>query len=451
MDLLKKIFKGDKVIWIIFLMLCLISIVEVFSASSTLTFNKTDHWGPITQHSFFLMAGALIVVLFHNIPYRWFQIFPPILLAISFVFLLLLLVVRDLNIGGLIVIERTNEAGRWIKIMGITFQPSELAKMGVVLGTAYILSKEQGEDEAGPKAFKHIMVLAAIFCGLIFPENFSTSVLLFGVVFLMMFIGRINYRKLLTLMGSLAGFAVAGIIFLQVTKDVDIAVLHRFDTWRGRIEKFMDNTEIPPEKFDTNKDGQIGHAHIAIATSNVLGKGPGNSVERDFLSQAYSDFIFAIIIEELGLVGGAIVVFLYICLLIRAGRIASKCNRTFPAFLAIGIGLILVVQALFNMMVAVELAPVTGQPLPLISRGGTSTLINCMYIGMLLSISRYTAALEEEERKNREQALHDAQIPMLVEAGQTDLNNAIVAPSDSEAQTAEGPTSAALNNDNEFD
>ncbi len=452
MDLLKSIFKGDKVVWIIFLMLCLISVVEVFSASSTLTFESGNHWGPITQHSIFLLTGALVVVLCHNIPYRWFQVLPVILLPISLIFLAMLLFFDKLNIAGLLVIEKINDAGRWIKLCGVTFQPSELGKMGVVIATAFILSKRQSEQEANPKAFKHIMIVACLVCGLIFPENFSTSALLFGVVFLMMYIGRVATRKLLMLMGTLGGILVAGIIFLTVTKDIDSNFLHRLDSWRGRIENFTKTEKVAPNDFDINANAQEGHARIAVATSNVIGKGPGNSVERDFLSQAYSDFIFAIIIEELGLVGGIVVVFLYICLLIRIGRIAKKCNRTFPAFLVIGIGLLLVTQALFNMMVAVGLAPITGQPLPLISRGGTSTLINCVYIGMILSVSRYTAAIEEEEKRLAEQRLQDAMIPMTVDAGQPEETaaGAAEATSSSEAQTAQEPTSAALNSDDEF-
>ena len=153
---------------------------------------------------------------------------------------------------------------------------------------------------------------------------------------------------------------------------------------------------MAPEEFDIDKDAQIAHAHIAIATSNVVGKMPGNSVERDFLSQAFSDFIFAIIIEEMGIWGAAIVVFLYIVLLFRAGRIASRCEHNFPAFLIMGLALLLVVQAVMNMLVAVGIMPVTGQPLPLISRGGTSTLMSCVYIGMILSVSRYARRREEK-------------------------------------------------------
>lgn len=440
MDLLKSIFKGDKVIWIIFLFLCLISIVEVFSASSTLVYQSGNHWGPITRHTIFLMIGALFVVLFHNIPYRWFQGIPYLLCIPTFIFLVMLLVCDDFNLAGLLVIEKTNDAGRWIKLLGIQFQPSEFAKMTVMIATAYNLAKGQTEEGANPKAFKYIMSIAGVFCLLIFPENFSTAILLFGVVYLMMFIGRIAAKKMVVLTSSLIGIAVVGVIFLELTKGVDNRFLHRFDTWRTRIEKFFDSEEVPAAKFDIDRDAQVGHARIAMATSHILGKGPGNSVQRDFLSQAYSDFIYAIIVEELGLLPAAFVVFLYIILLIRVGRIAKKCDRTFPAFLVIGIALLLVTQAMFNMMVAVGLAPVTGQPLPLISRGGTSTIINCIYIGMILSVSRYTAQLEEQQ-------IHDAQVPILIDASTAE---ATPPTADREAQTATEPTAKLLNSDSEF-
>ena len=441
MDLLKSIFKGDKVIWMIFLFLCLISIVEVFSASSTLVYQSGNHWGPITRHTIFLMIGTLFVVLFHNIPYKWFQGIPYLLFIPTLLFLIMLLVCNDLNIAGVLVIEKTNDAGRWIKLLGIQFQPSEFAKMTVIIATAYNLSRGQTEEGANPKAFKYIMGITGLFCLLIFPENFSTAALLFGVVYLMMIIGRIAAKKIMILTSALLGIVVAGVLFLELTKNVDNHFLHRFDTWRTRIENFFNPEEVPAAKFDIDRNAQVGHARIAMATSHILGQGPGNSVQRDFLSQAYSDFIFAIIVEELGLLPAAIVVLLYIILLIRAGRIAKKCDRTFPAFLVIGIALLLVTQAMFNMMVAVGLAPVTGQPLPLISRGGTSTIINCIYIGMILSVSRYTAKLEE-------QRMHDAQVPILINAENTENPEQ---PADSEVQTAVEPTAKALNSDAEFE
>ncbi len=436
MDLLKSIFKGDKVIWIIFLFLCLISITEVFSAASTLTYKSGDHWGPITQHSILLMVGTVIVVFVHNIPYKWFQGFPIFLLPLSIALLAIVMLM------GFITGDRVNGAARWMTFMGIQFQPSEIAKMAVVIVTAVILSRGQSDTGAHPKAFKRIMIITCIVCGLIVPENYSTGMLLFATVYLMMFIGRVPARKLLLLGGGIGVFVVLFVAFLLATPNEKLERIpmgHRFTTVKSRIADFTGKEEIPPAKFDIDGDGQVAHARIAVATSHVIGKGPGNSVQRDFLSQAFSDFIYAIIIEELGLIGGGFVVFLYICLLVRVGRIARKCERTFPAFLIIGIALLLVTQALFNMMVAVGLAPVTGQPLPLISKGGTSTFINCAYIGMILSVSRYTAKLEE-------QRLHDAQIQFLIENGSTPPDT----PADSDAQTAADPTSEMLNSDSEF-
>jgi len=182
-------------------------------------------------------------------------------------------------------------------------------------------------------------------------------------------------------------------------------LFHRADTWKARIDKFLDSKPVAPEDVDLNKDAQVAHANIAIASSNIAGKGPGNSVERDFLSQAYSDFIYSIIIEEMGIEGAIAVAMLYIFLLFRVGRIANRCENNFPAFLAMGLAILLVIQALFNMMVAVGLAPVTGQPLPLISRGGTSTVINCVYLGIILSISR-TA----KKKDGSQNAHHEAKI-----------------------------------------
>ena len=426
MNLINTIFKGDKVVWMIFLMLCLISITEVFSASSTLTYGTQGHWGPITRHTMFLLGGAAFVVLLHNIPYKWFRALPILLIPLSVVFLLMLLFFDNLNIGGVFVIEKTNDAGRWIKLMGVPFQPSEFAKMAIIILTASILSKGQTEEEANP--------------------NYSTAFLLFGTVYLMMIIGRVNTRKVVLLGGTLLSAGIIVVLSLLVTTDSTLEKIpmgHRLTTVKHRIENFAKGEKVPAAKYDIQGDGaQVGHARIAIASSNILGKGPGNSVERDFLSQAYSDFIFAIVIEELGLIGGFFVVFLYICLLIRAGRIAQKCDKTFPAFLVLGVALLLVVQATFNMGVAVGIFPVTGQPLPLISRGGTSTIVNCIYIGMILSVSRYTAGLEEAALANAEL------VEMKTEDGEggEEQNDSFV----SEAQTAIEPTAVILNEDSEL-
>ncbi|WP_321519789.1 FtsW/RodA/SpoVE family cell cycle protein [uncultured Bacteroides sp.] len=392
MDLLKNLFKGDKVIWIIFLFLCVISVIEVFSAASTLTYKTGDHWGPITQHTVIMLVGVLVVWITHKVNYRYFQVIPVFLLPLSATLLLFVVVMGRM----------TNGAARWMSIFGLQFQPSELAKMAVIIAVSFILAKNQEEDGANPKAFKYVMWITGGICALIAPENLSTAGLLFGVVFLMMVIGRIPFRKLAVLVGSILAILILAVGATMLVPDkADDGVLHRMSTWKNRIIGFATpKKDIPAAKFDIDKDAQVAHANIAIATSNIIGKMPGNSIERDFLSQAFSDFIFAIIIEELGLVGGGFVVILYIWLLIRAGRIAQKAKGNFATFLVMGISLMLVSQAIINMCVAVGLFPVTGQPLPLISKGGTSTLINCVYVGMILSVSRYTAKLEENEISN---------------------------------------------------
>lgn len=395
-----NIFKGDKVIWMVFFFLCIISIVEVYSASSQLTYKGGSYLAPVIKHIGILFMGIFFMIITLNVGCRYFKIATPFLLILSIATLLWVI------IAG----QSTNGAQRWISLLGIQFQPSEIAKGTLVLATAQILSAMQTPTGADKNAFKYILVVCAVIIPLIMLENLSTAVLLAGVIFFMMIIGRVPTQQLGKLMGVAVLFIVLvfGMVMIigndtsktnqnnnlteKIYEDKEDSkgykIFHRFDTWKARIMKFADNKELKPEDVDLDKDAQVAHANIAIASSNVVGKGPGNSVERDFLSQAFSDFIYAIIIEEMGIFGAFVVAFLYIILLFRSGRIANRCENTFPAFLAMGLALLLVTQALFNMCVAVGLAPVTGQPLPLVSKGGTSTVINCIYIGVILSISR---------------------------------------------------------------
>jgi cell division protein FtsW len=379
----------------------MISIVEVFSASSNLTYKSQNYVGPIAFHTITIIIGAAMAVVTLNIPCRYFKLMTPFLLVITGITLLWVLV------GG----ESINGANRVISLPGgVTFQPSEIAKGTMVLITAQILSAMQRENGADKKAFKYILCIVAPIAFLIMVENLSTAALLCTVVYLMMIIGRVPALQLIKLAGVVIGLALVGLLLIMaVGNDTNVAVdkaqteqvvtapkekskieklLHRADTWKSRIKKFSNKEEITPDQYDLDKDAQVAHANIAIVSSNIIGKGPGQSVERDFLSQAFSDFIFAIVIEELGILGATAVVFLYIVLLYRTARIASRCENNFPAFLAMGLALLLVIQASFNMLVAVGIAPVTGQPLPLISKGGTSTIINCAYIGVILSVSR---------------------------------------------------------------
>lgn len=396
-----NIFKGDKVIWIVFFMLCMISLVEVFSASSNLTYKSNNFIMPIMKHAIMLAVGGFIAVVITNIPCRYFKLTTPFLILLSVATLLWVL------FAG----ESINGANRVIEIAGQTFQPSEIAKGTIILSEAQILSAMQTERGADRKAFKYILIIALPMIFLIGLENLSTALLLFASMFLLMFIGRVPWIQLGKLAGICVGFALMGILLIEIVGDdtkVEDSKLtkvekvekpkkergaiekmfHRADTWKARINKFTDDTEVAPQDYDLDKDAQVAHANIAIVSSNVIGKGPGNSVERDFLAQAFSDFIYAIIIEEMGLFGASLVVFLYIVLLFRTARIANRCDNNFPAFLCMGFALMLVIQASANMLVAVGIVPVTGQPLPLISKGGTSTIINCAYIGAILSVSR---------------------------------------------------------------
>lgn len=398
-----NLFKGDKVIWMVFFFLCMISVVEVFSASSGLTYKSQNYVGPIAYHAFTIMAGVVVAILTLNIPCRYFKLMTPFLMLISVITLLWVLLAGT----------KVGDAGRWINLFGFTFQPSEIAKGTIVLAVAQILAAMQRENGADKKAFKWILSITLPACLLIGLENLSTAAMLFAVVFLMMFIGLVSLKQLGKLAGVIIIFVVVAISMVMLvghdisdeektltkTEQVDQVnqpkkeknfvekMFHRADTWKSRIMKFG-KPKPTPQEYDLDKDAQVAHANIAIVSSGIIGKGPGKSTERDFLSQAFSDFIYAIVIEELGIVGAFAVMFLYIVLLYRCARIASRCENNFPAFLAMGLGLLLVIQATFNMMVAVGLAPVTGQPLPLISKGGTSTIINCAYIGAILSVSR---------------------------------------------------------------
>lgn len=416
---LSNLFKGDKVIWMVFFFLCIISIVEVFSASSELTYKGGNYLTPIIKHMALIVVGFGLMVVTLNINCKYFKLLTPIMLLFAGILLLLVL-----GLG-----QSTNGASRWIPIMGVQFQPSEMAKGALVLMTAQILSAMQTDKGADRKAMRYIIQMALPFLVLIGLENLSTAALLAAVIFFMMIIGRVPGKQI----GKLV-LTVVLLIVMVVTAVMAIGedtekegqpqnlteqtlangqtvstenskghkgVLHRLDTWKSRIDKFLNSKEVPPEKVDLDKGAQEAHAKIAIATSNIVGRGPGNSVQRDFLAQAFSDLIYAIIIEETGIEGAFVVAMLYIILLFRTGRIANRCENNYPAFLAMGLALLLVVQALFNMCVAVGLVPVTGQPLPLISKGGTSTIVNCVYIGIILSVSRTAKKVKDDTTNKR--------------------------------------------------
>ncbi|MCC8143369.1 MAG: FtsW/RodA/SpoVE family cell cycle protein [Tannerellaceae bacterium] len=396
MDFTNKLFKGDRVIWLIFMFLCVISVVEVFSATSTLAYKNANHWGPIARHASMLSGGFVMALILSHIPSKYFRGL-VVLLPVS---IFMLAITPFFGV-------KTNDASRWLQFFGIQFQPSELAKLSLVIFIAFVLSKRSKFTEN--QMFNYISAGALLTCLLIFPQNFSTAFMLFGVSFLMMFIGQLPMLKL----GKLAGvlllcMALLGTL-LVVTPAGVLKSIPRAATWKERINEFTHKEKHTDGDYVITDDNyQVAHAKIAIARGGIFGQLPGHGQQRDFLPQAYSDFIYAIIFEELGFVGAMFILALYLMLLVRVGMIARKCgDKLFPKFLVLGCGLLIVIQAMFNMAVAVGLFPVTGQPLPLVSRGGTSTVITCLYFGIILSVSRFGAGMgdEKDELPEEEMAL----------------------------------------------
>ena len=390
MDLASKLFKGDRVIWIIFMFLCLISVVEVFSATSTIAYKNANYWAPIIRHATFLVVGFFFVLIIHNLPTR-FSVILGLLLPVA-IFLLLITPFIGVEING----ER-----RWLNILGITFQPSEIAKLCSVCYMALVLSRRN--VLTSKQMFWYILIGVGITCACILYNNGSTAIMLGMIMLMMMFIGQVGFKRILILIGiGLSAILLVWGIY-KLTPDTVEKFLPRIYTWIARLDRHSDNerfaegTEEKTWVLDMDEHYQEDLAKIAIAQGGVLGKLPGHGQQRDFLPQAYSDFIYAIIIEETGLAGGFFVLLLYLTLLIRVAMIARRCEKLFPKFLILGCGLMLVTQALINMAVAVGVFPVTGQPLPLISRGGTSTVISCFYIGIILSVSRFGANIGNDE------------------------------------------------------
>lgn len=379
-SLLKKYLRGDATLWIVFIMLCIVSIIEMYSASSTLAYKAANHTAPMLRHVGFLAGGALIAVLVHLIPFRYIRLISYLVLVLS-VFMLILVLFKG---------KSENDASRWLVIGGFNFQPSELAKLSVIIVAADFISRIKNPKTDEKKYFWSTVIMLGIICPLILLENFSTAVILFGVVFIMMFIGRVSIKRLGILAGAILMTIILGFGAIKaIPQEKMPKAFDRAYTWTARIDRFTENTDNEKSKYKiTDENRQVQHGRIAIARGGIFGVFPGNSIERDYLPQAYSDFIYAIIVEEMGLVGGIFVILLYLILLFRAGRIATESPTVFPAVLVIGLSLMIVIQSFVSMSVATSLGPVTGQPLPLISRGGTSILITCIYFGIIFGITR---------------------------------------------------------------
>ncbi|MCB9284254.1 MAG: FtsW/RodA/SpoVE family cell cycle protein [Lewinellaceae bacterium] len=361
--------KGDRVIWMILAVLALFSILAVYSATGSLAYKmrggNTEAY--LIRHGFILMLGLIVAYLAYSVNYMRYKFIAPWLLLIS-----VPLLIYTLGFG-----EEINNARRWIEVpfIGLTFQTSDFARMALILFVAREITRHNDYIKDFNKAFVPIILPILLVCGLIAPSDLSTSIMLFFTTVLMMFIGRVDlkYIVLLLILGVIVFAALVGIgrMFPDFV---------RVETWSSRIKEFI-----------TDPDGgyQVMHSKIAIASGEWIGKGPGNSAMRNYLPAPYSDFIYAIICEEYGLVGGFFIMAMFILLLIRTTVLVTKSTKQFGAMMALGLCLSMVVQALANMAVSVNLVPVTGLTLPVVSMGGTSVLFSCLSIGIILSVSRY--------------------------------------------------------------
>jgi len=375
-EIISTYFKGDRIIWIVIIFLCIVSVVSVYSSIGAMAYKKVDGSANILiiRHLGFLFFGFVVLYFTHRIPYTLFFSLSNLIL-VSAAFLLTVTIFAGVT---------HNDATRWLELpgVGIEFQTSDIAKFALIIYIARILSQCQDEDSNRKLAFYKIMAAVIFICGLILPSNFSTAFLLFATSLIIMFIGRIPMKILFIFIGILVFFVV--VIFLLASFFPDF--LGRSGTWMSRVSNIWDNY-------------QANLAKTAISSSGFIGKGPGNSIVRYVLPQASSDFIFAIIIEEWGSIVGILVLASYLVLLYRTGVIVRASSRTFPAFLAIGLTVNMVFQALANMAVAVNLVPVTGQPLPLVSWGGTSIVLTFGALGVVLSISRSLDKQKIEDQK----------------------------------------------------
>jgi cell division protein FtsW len=388
---LTKTFKGDRAIWGLVALFMVYSLLAVYSSSVSVAFKSyggnTTYF--LRSQFFMLLLSLIIIVVVSYLSYRIYFSMAGIILIIA---------------AGLLVLTfifgaRVNEATRWLVIPGTGFrlQTSDIAKVALVLYLARTLAKYQNELNNFMLVTKYFMIPIAIICGLILPENLSTAMMIFGISMIILFIGRVPFRFLL----AYFGIAIAGVVLFALVLSV-VAKDNRVQVWKNRIEHYFSGTS------DEDGDYQSNQAKIAISTGGLFGKAPGRSTQRNMLPQSNSDFIFAIIIEEYGLLLGAIPLILaYMILLFRGINIAKKCETAFPAFLVLGLIVMIVVQAVLNMMVAVGLFPVTGQTLPMVSWGRTSVLVVSFSIGAILSVSRVVNARIKQEELSTEEVSDD--------------------------------------------
>jgi cell division protein FtsW len=384
--------KGDRIIWAIAALLAIFSFLPVYSAASNLAYigSGSNTFSYFIKHFVHLFLGFSIIYGVHKIPYRYFKGLSMVMIPVVLI-LLIITMLQVATIGGA-------NASRWIRvpIVGFTFQPSTLAALVLMVYVARYLSKIKDETISFRESVLPLWLPVFIVLALILPANFSTAALIFSMVILLTFVGGYPLKYLSIIIGS--GVVVLALFVLTAKAFPDL-MPNRVDTWTSRISSFVDS-EV------TQEDYQIEKAKIAIATGGLQGLGPGKSIQKNFLPQSSSDFIFAIIIEEYGLIGGIFLLILYLWLLFRIVIVAQKSDSVFGKLLAIGVGIPVIFQALVNMGVAVQLFPVTGQTLPLISSGGTSIWVTCLALGVVLSVS----AKRDEDKNNEVDDQHPLEI-----------------------------------------
>ncbi len=383
MSWLETYFKGDRTIWLTVIILSIFSILAVYSSTGTLAYKyqsgNTEYY--LFKHFFILVFGFGLMYAAHLLKYTVYSRVSKIAILVAIPLLILTLALGT----------NLNEASRWLTlpIVNLSFQTSDLAKLALILFVARALSKRQDTIKDFKTGFLPIMGPVVLTCMFILPANFSTAAVLFTTCVILMVIGRVEIKYIMILLGT---GLVALALFIGIAKLVGYE--GRIDTWEKRIETFMND--------EGEGNYQSDQAKIAIAKGQLFGIGPGNSSQRNYLPHPYSDFIYAIIVEEYGLLGGALIVILYLVLFYRAIKIAQNTPRAFATFLAIGCAFSLTFQAMINMAVTVNLFPVTGQPLPMLSMGGTSIWFTSIAIGIILSVSR---DLEKEEGVKKVEAV----------------------------------------------
>jgi len=398
-----KNIKGDKALWAVVALLALFSFLPVYSASSNLVYvvGKGTTTGHLLKHAFLLILGFGIIYGVHRIPTRFFKGLSIMAMPIVLV-LLVFTLAQGTTIGGA-------NASRWISIplVGITFQTSNLAAVVLMIYVARYLTKVKDQTVTFKESIIPLWLPVFLVVALILPANFSTAGIIFSMVLLLCFLGGYPFKYLARIVG--AGLLCLTLFILTARAFPD-SFPHRIDTWVNRIESFTNGV-------DTEADYQIEKAKIAIATGGIVGKGAGKSIQKNFLPQSSSDFIYAIIVEEYGLVGGFVLMFAYLFFLFRIVVIANVNKTVFGKLLVLGVGIPIVFQALINMAVAVELFPVTGQTLPLISSGGTSSWMTCLAIGIILSAS-VKEKTKKKKRKSSKLDKIDMTNPLEVLSGQ---------------------------------